>query len=110
MSVTNRYKYTFTPFLFQNNTFWDVSEEYREIVMDWYQTHLTWSAEDENIRVFNIFYEKDEISFEINKWIDSVILESLVDPDINGDYPIEINNIRYLVIGKNFYFNDKPTQ
>ncbi len=104
------YKYTFTPFLFENRTFWDVPEEYRKNVLDWYDDKIRSYANDEDIHVFNIYYEKDEISFEIDKCINTIVLESFVDPDSDGNYPIEIDNITYLIIGKNYYLNNKITQ
>ena len=99
-------KYAFTPYLMKDCKFIPVSQNQMTDIVTWYKARMrsVISCEDfSHIQLLNVSSEHDKIIFEINQRIHSIMVESFVDPDDDGNHPITLNQTEYLVIGKNYY-------
>jgi len=98
----NEVTFIFEPYLWNNNgTYTIETESDAQKVADWFKDLNSWKEEDE--------YET--ISFEpvaggyikciFTTYEDGDLIENLLDPDDDGNHPIQFGNEEYLCMGKN---------
>lgn len=105
--------YSFTPYLIdangeQNIIIEDISSEYMEHILNWYKNQMSsiqlYSDPSRNYIISNICIQNGKISFEVNQPFRPYYdIESFIDPDDDGNHPIMLDGIEYLVSGKISY-------
>lgn len=77
-----------------------------EIVVLWYKIRLTDLASIYDVQIIDVVHVRDDMykisymmSYETDEDI-NVINYLLVDPDDDGNYPITIDKVKYLVSGR----------
>ena len=99
--------YSFIPYIRTENDFELKNVQNNKDFMkifEWYQTQIHFVSQICEITISNMYHLDNQIYFESNEDIDPYLLEDIIDPDNDGNYPITLyDNQLYLIFGKNLH-------
>ncbi len=99
--------YSFEPCLLANFEHYTIESEYMDTILQWYKNQIKLLCDDEDavfpeIKIINMYVRNGRIYFESINEINEFDLETLIDPDSDGNDPITLDGDTYLVCGNDF--------